>query len=94
MQWYFWIWMGLVLKIPVVWLCWFVYKVASDQPEQTIGDGEGGDGVRFDPGPRKRGPNDGRSPWQRTPRRGDSGHDEHGKKGAPEPAKKHVRLGE
>lgn len=76
MQVWFWIWLFVVLKIPVVLACWLIWHVAHQAPEQVIGDAEGGGGVRFDPGPRKRGPHGGAGPGLRASRRGDVGHDE------------------
>ena len=80
MQVLFWIWLVVVLKIPVVGMCWFIYHVVNDTPDQVIGDDEGGSGVRFEQGPRVRGPQEGRTPFKRGPRRGDSGHKEAAKK--------------
>lgn len=60
MTWTF-IWMAVVLKIPVVallWLCWWAIHA---EPEQAAGDSNGGDGGGHSPAPR--------SP--RSPRRGD-----------------------
>lgn len=94
MQLWFWIWLVVVLKIPVVFIFWYIYKVVQDQPDEVITDGEGGSGVRFEQGPRKRGPRDPRQPWSRTPRRGDSGHDETQEKRASEPVSKHGLRGE
>ncbi|MGH2906092.1 MAG: hypothetical protein ACRDKI_04915 [Solirubrobacterales bacterium] len=82
----FWVWLLIVLKLPMVWIGWVIYRAIKDTPDQVVGDGEGGSGVRFDQGPRKRGPEDPRSPWTRDPRRGDSGHDEAMRERTPERA--------
>src|SRR5262245_48413119 len=72
---FFWVWLIIGLKIPMIWIFWVVWRAIKDVPDQQVGDGEGGTGVRFDQGPRKRGP-EGDKPFRRGPRRGDEGHDE------------------
>jgi len=74
----FWIWLGVVLKVPVAGVCYFVWRVIrEDQPEQVIGDGEGGGGapVEYKPGPRTRGPHEGAKRARRWARRANAGHD-------------------
>jgi hypothetical protein len=69
MHWTFWLFMGLALKLPVIGLCVFVWKVANDAPEQVLGEGDGGGGTEYAPGPRNRGPHGGlstRNPLPRT----------------------------
>jgi hypothetical protein len=90
MQILFWIWLGIVLKIPVVAMCVFIYRVVNDTPDQVIGDDEGGSGVRFEQGPRVRGPQDGRTPFKRGPRRGNYGHDEAPGERQPDRSSEHV----
>jgi hypothetical protein len=72
----FWVWLGLVLKLPVIGLCWFLYKVANDTPDQVVGDGDDGGSAVYAQGPRSRGPHDGPPRHPRSARRGDSGHQE------------------
>lgn len=76
MQLWFWIWLGVVLKLPVVWTCWFVYKTIQDVPEQVLGEEDGGQEVKvvFDQGPRTRGPGGGSAVAVAPARRGDPGH--------------------
>lgn len=82
MQLWFWIWLGLVLKLPVLWLCWFVYKTINDTPEHVLGDDDGGQPVEvvYGQGPRSRGPQGGLSSSAFGERRKDPGHDEAAKK--------------
>lgn len=77
MQLWFWIWLGIVLKLPVLWLCWFVYKTIRDVPEQVLGDDDGGQPVTvvYGQGPRNRGPGGGLPKRSRGERRKDPGHD-------------------
>lgn len=84
-QLWFWIWLGLVLKLPVVWLCWFVYKTINDVPEQVLGEDDGGQPVAvvYGQGPRTRGPNGGLPLFGNVARRKDVGHDENANKSAP-----------
>ena len=90
MQILFWIWLGLVLKLPVVGICWLVYHVANDTPDQVLDDEDGGSPVTYVQGPRLRGPQDGRTPFKRGPRRGNSGHDEAAKERRPSHAPERV----
>lgn len=78
MQLWFWIWLGIILKLPVLWTCWYVYKTIKDVPEQVLGDDDGGQEVKvvFDPGPRTRGPGGGLGATVKSGRRGDPGHEE------------------
>ncbi|MBI5310462.1 MAG: hypothetical protein HZB14_05485 [Actinobacteria bacterium] len=77
MQTMFWIWLLVVLKIPVVGFLWMLWRVINDKPDQVVGEGGGGPGVRVEQGPRKRGPHDeGNYPPLRRRRRGDAGHDD------------------
>jgi hypothetical protein len=75
MQIAFWIFLGFVLKLPVVGMCYLIYRVANDTPEQVLGDDDGGSSIVYTQGPRLRGPSDGRPPFKRGPRRGNAGHD-------------------
>ena len=86
----FWVWLGVVLKLPVIGLCMFIYRVVHDTPDQMLGDDDGGGGVRFEQGPRVRGPRDGRPPFKRGPRRGDVGHREAGQERSPSRDSEHV----
>jgi hypothetical protein len=90
MQVWFWIWLVVILKAPMIWIGVIIYRAVKDVPDQMIGDDDGGSGVTYVQGPRKRGPNDGRTPWRRPPRRGDSGHEEAAKERRPQ----HVLRGE
>ncbi|MBI4896847.1 MAG: hypothetical protein HY827_00580 [Actinobacteria bacterium] len=59
MQVWVWIWMVVVLKIPVIAVGWILWHAIGQTGEQVIGGGEGGEGgVRYEPGPRTRGPHD------------------------------------
>lgn len=71
-----------MLKLPVLWLCWFVYKTINDTPEQVLGEDDGGQPVAvvYGQGPRNRGPQGGLSASARGERRKDPGHDEASKK--------------
>lgn len=82
MQLWFWIWLGLVLKLPVLWLCWFVYKTINEMPEQVLGDDDDGQPVElvYGQGPRNRGPSGGLAGSAHVERRKDPGHDEASKK--------------
>lgn len=82
MQLWFWIWLGIVLKLPVLWTCWFVYKTIKDVPEQVLGDDDGGQSVTvvYGPGPRNRDPKGGLPLRARSARRKDHGHDQAGQK--------------
>jgi hypothetical protein len=86
MQVWFWIWLVVVLKIPVIAVCWILWHAIRQTGEQVIDEGgSGGTGVRFEPGPRTRGPHDPRfdtvprkDPRRRPPgrsRRRNPGHD-------------------
>jgi len=68
---------ALVIKLPVIWCCWFIYKAIHDVPVPEL-DQDGGDFVKadFEPGPRRRGPHDSDPAIALRPRRGDRGHDE------------------
>lgn len=63
--------MGVAFKIPVVGLCWLVWKVANDAPDQVVGDGDGHGGTEYAPGPRRRGPHGGQPVALPLRRRGD-----------------------
>lgn len=92
MQLAMWIFFGIVLKIPVIWLCWFVWRAATDVPdEHVLGDGKGDGGSGFSPGPRKRGPLGGLSTSVKPQRRGNPGHDELAQKCTELPAGPTVR---
>jgi hypothetical protein len=72
---WFWIWLVVVLKIPIVTTGWLIWHVLQQTPDQEI-LGDGGGGVRFDPGPRKRGPHDGGHGRRKNgSRRRDAGHE-------------------
>jgi hypothetical protein len=86
MQIAFWIFLGLVLKLPVVGMCYLIYRVANDAPEQILGDDEGGSKIVYEQGPRLRGPDNGRPPFKRGPRRGSPGHAEAAKERRPQHA--------
>ncbi|MFY9487804.1 MAG: hypothetical protein WAP35_03785 [Solirubrobacterales bacterium] len=87
MQIAFWIFLGVILKLPVIGLCVYLWRVIQRGGEQVIGEAEGGGGgVRFDPGPRTRGPHDGPKRGWRHVRRGDVGHEDAPPAHAPEPA--------
>lgn len=69
MQVWFWIWLLVVLKIPVIAVCWILWHAIGQTGEQVIDDGgSGAAGVRYEPGPRSRGPHDPR--FEAVPRRG------------------------
>ncbi|MFY9469434.1 MAG: hypothetical protein WAP37_04895 [Solirubrobacterales bacterium] len=87
MQLMFWIWLGVVLKLPVAGICWYIWRIVHDETEQVIGDVEGGDGgVPYAAGPRSRGPHDGSRDRPRAPRRGDLGHEKAPREPVPETA--------
>ena len=67
----------MVVKLPLVWCCWYIYKAIHDVPAPEI-EGRGGDFVKagFEPGPRRRGPHGGEPAISVQARRGDKGHDE------------------
>lgn len=68
----------VALKLPVFWLCWYIYKVIQDVPDQVVGEDNGGQPVSvvYADGPRKRGPHGSPRLSERSARRGDKGHDE------------------
>lgn len=67
----------VAVKLPLIAVGWFIYKVIHDVPEAEISS-DGGDFTKatFDPGPRTRGPHNGGPAAAVTPRRGDKGHDD------------------
>ncbi|MBJ7459864.1 MAG: hypothetical protein JHD02_11785 [Thermoleophilaceae bacterium] len=68
---------AFVIKLPVLWCGWYIYKAIHDVPLPEL-DGRDGDFVRadFEPGPRQRGPHGGPPAVSIRQRRGDKGHDE------------------
>jgi hypothetical protein len=86
MHWYFWLFMLVALKVPVVGVCVLVWRVVKDTPDQVVGGEYGGSGgVEYTPGPRTRGPHDGFFARRKARRRGDAGHDEKPKPRVHEP---------
>jgi hypothetical protein len=71
-------WLLVLVKTPLLWVGWYIYKAVTDVPEQVLGEDDGGDPVRvtYGQGPRTRGPRGGLPIAARAPRRGDAGHDE------------------
>lgn len=67
----------MVIKLPLVWCCWYIFKTIHDVPAPEI-DRNGGDFVRadFEAGPRVRGPHGGEPLISGQQRRRDKGHDE------------------
>lgn len=80
MQVWYWIWLAVALKLPVICIGLIIYRVVNDTPDQVVDENEGGSGVTFNQGPRKRGPDDDRTLRVRQSRRGDSGHQESAKR--------------
>lgn len=76
MQIAFWIFLGVILKLPVIGLCYFIYRVANDVPEPVLGNDDGGSSVVYAQGPRLRGPKDGRPSLARRARRANAGHND------------------
>jgi hypothetical protein len=67
-QWQTFVWMFLVLKIPIGALLWLVWWAINSQPEPATDDSDGGGGAKRDPhsGPsRPRGPKRGDHPVPR-----------------------------
>ena len=78
-----WIWLLVVLKIPVAIGAYVVWWAIQDPPDQVIGD-DPDDGINYTPGPRTRGPHDGaRAKRRRRKRRREADHPD------TEPAKIH-----
>ncbi len=68
MQVWFWIWLVVALKIPLIAVCWILWHAIRQTGEQVVDEGgPGGAGVRYEPGPRTRGPHDPR--FDTVPRR-------------------------
>lgn len=67
-----------MLKLPLLGIGWYVMKVIKDVPQPEFDEDDGGDFVpiTYKPGPRVRGPEDGRPRFGKPARRGDLGHDE------------------
>jgi hypothetical protein len=79
MQVWFWLWLLVVLKIPVVGAGWMIWHVVRQTPDQEVIGGSEDGGLRFDPGPRRRGPHEGgRDGRKAISRRRDAGHDKAG----------------
>jgi hypothetical protein len=74
LQIWFWIVLGVAFKIPVAALCWICWKAITDQPDQVLGDADGGTGVPVAPGPRLRDPHTGSPRTNKSRRRKDPGH--------------------
>lgn len=67
----------VAVKLPLIVVGWWLYKVIHDVPEPEISS-DGGDFVKaeFEPGPRRRGPHGGGPSVSAEARRGDHGHEE------------------
>ena len=87
MEYFLGFWLLVVVKLPLIWVGWYIYRAVKDVPETVLGEDDGGEPLRvaFEPGPRTRGPHGGLPVVARAPRRGDSGHDENAREAPREP---------
>lgn len=65
----------LVVKVPILCSCWYLYRIIHDVPEPEL-EADGDDLVRasFDQGPRRRGPHGGPPALSATARRNKATH--------------------
>lgn len=68
---------AVLIKLPVIAACWYIFKTIHDVPDPEI-ENDGGDFVKvdFEAGPRRRGPHGGNPVLSESARRGDMRHKE------------------